>query len=97
MKGKTHFLLRILRGLHGQKIHFNFPEGTTRQKKMILLIQCEYGDGGTIRIAELRDEAGTDYTFLAGHDDRFLSFTDIREHIAGRLQVAPGEIELEEI
>lgn len=69
---------------------------------MLFLITCQYHSSAldssrTIEVIQLLDSGGKDYTFLMDHDKRYLSFSDIAEEIAGRLNLSEMEIELEEV
>ena len=51
----------------------------------------------SLKVVQLNDEEGTDYTFLLDYDKAYLSMTDIIADIAEKLQVDAAEIELEEV
>jgi len=69
---------------------------------MLFYVICEYYDGaiedtaGTrFGIIDIHDEAGTDYTFLVGREDRLKTIDGAHYHIASQMGVDPDEVELE--
>lgn len=52
---------------------------------------------GGNKILELHDDQGRDYTFLVDYNRCYFSTTEIREQIAGKLDVDISEIEIEEV
>lgn len=65
---------------------------------MLFHVIVEYSESGDVfQVIQLHDENSTDYGFLIPYDERYLSMADLRNHIAGKLQLEPTEIELEEI
>ncbi|MDH3392645.1 MAG: hypothetical protein OEL66_01465 [Desulfobulbaceae bacterium] len=69
---------------------------------MLFHIICEYSNTGlssvdTFTVVQLTAEDGSDYSFLAGQDRHYCSFTDLRQEIADQFKVPVEEIELEEV
>lgn len=60
------------------------------------IIFDDNSSGSGLKVAQLLDEEGTDYTFLVDYDKVYLSMADISADIAEKLQVDVAEIELEE-
>ncbi len=48
-----------------------------------------------LRVIDIRDESGTDYSFLVSPEQLFQSLLGARHEIAAALNVAPEEVELE--
>ncbi|MEN8141920.1 MAG: hypothetical protein ABFR97_11940 [Thermodesulfobacteriota bacterium] len=64
-----------------------------------MLFQIIFDDhpsfGNQLKVAQLFDEEGQDYTFLMDYDKAYLSLADIRADIAAQLKVDEAEVELE--
>ncbi len=69
---------------------------------MIFQVIVEYSENSlssvnVFSVTSLHAEDGTDYTFLIGYEEYFMSFEDLRQYLSRRLKVDPAEIELEEV
>ncbi len=69
----------------------------------MFLIVCDYhwtddpelADSFTV--VQLTDGNGLDYGFLLGADKPYYSLESVRQDIAGKLNIDPQEVELEEV
>ena len=66
-----------------------------------MLFHILFDDGSSfqhgLKVAQLTDEQGVDYTFLLDFDKAYFSMADICRDIAGKLEVDVADIELEEV